>query len=170
MSGYGHLLRPTLPLGLLGIGLAVKKFRQPAWRTLLIAVAAAPAGAALVRLGITRALFMVVPMALLTALALDAVLGWLRRRIHIPVKALSAGAFLLLAAGNIFMFADALAKGPLWSRNYSLAGMQYGARQVFGEIKQMLEKQPDLHILLSPSWANGTDVIARFFFPDPLAL
>ena len=63
MSGYGHLLRPTLPFGLFGIGLAVKNFRQPAWRTLLIAVAAAPAGAALVRLGITRALFMVVPMA-----------------------------------------------------------------------------------------------------------
>lgn len=168
MLGYGHLLRPALPLGLLGIGLAVKNFRQPAWRTLLVAVAAAPAGAALVRLGITRALFMVVPIALLTALAMDTVLGWLHYRTHIPVKALSAGAFFLLAAGNLFMFADALTKGPLWSRNYSLAGMQYGARQVFGEIKQMLEKQPDYHILLSPSWANGTDVIARFFFPDPL--
>lgn len=168
MAGYGHLLRPTLPLGLLGVGLAVKNFRNPAYRTLLAAAAAAPAGAALVRLGITRALFMVVPMALLTALAADAVLAWLHRRSCLSMKALSAAVFLLLAGGNIFLLGDALINGPLWSHNYGLAGMQYGARQVFAEIEDILEQEPRRKIVLSPSWANGTDVTARFFFSDPL--
>jgi hypothetical protein len=168
MHGYGHLLRYTLPLGLMGIGLALKNFRQPAYRVLLAAVLAAPSGAALVRLGITRALFMVVPMAILTALAAAEVLDWIHRRSRFSKKALAAGAFSLLAAGSITMLYDALANGPLWSRNYSLAGMQYGARQIFGEIARYHEQDPGAHIVLSPSWANGTDVTARFFFDDPL--
>jgi 4-amino-4-deoxy-L-arabinose transferase-like glycosyltransferase len=168
MSGYGHLLRPTLPLGLLGIGLALKNSRNPAYRALLATVIAAPAGAAFVHLGITRALFMVIPMALLTALATDSILEWLRRHSHISSKSLAAGTFLLLAGGNIYMLADALSNGPLWSRDFGLAGMQYGARQVFGEMEQILEQRPETKIVLSPSWANGTDVIARFFFSDPL--
>jgi len=66
------------------------------------------------------------------------------------------------------MLADALSNGPLWSRDFGLAGMQYGARQVFGEMEQILEQRPETKIVLSPSCANGTDVIARFFFSDPL--
>lgn len=168
MLNYGHLLRPSLPLGLLGIGLAFRFIGRPAYRTMLIAVLAAPAGAAMVRLGVTRALTMVIPMAILTALAISALLEWVHRRWNLSSRLLSVGVFLVLSAVNIFMLRDSLVNGPFWYRDYGLTGMQYGARQVFGEIAHYLEASPNTHIVLSPSWANGTDVIARFFFPDPL--
>lgn len=168
MLGYGHLLRPTLPLGLLGVGLAIKNFRSPAYRVLLFAVLAVPAGAALVRLGITRTLMMVIPMAILTAIGTAVALDWIQQRSRVSPKLLALAAFLLLAGTNFYMLGDALVNGPLWYRNYSLGGMQYGAQEIFGEVKHYLEQHPKTHIVLSPSWANGTDVIARFFFPDPL--
>jgi len=46
--------------------------------------------------------------------------------------------------------------------------MQYGARQVFPAAQAYLEAHTDTRIILSPSWANGTDEVARFFLPDPL--
>jgi hypothetical protein len=41
--------------------------------------------------------------------------------------------------------------------------MQYGARQVFGAIEEVIADSPGTEIRLSPSWANGTDILARFF-------
>jgi hypothetical protein len=167
MLGYGHLLRQTLPLGLLGLGVALRRVRISAYRTLLIAVLAAPAGAALVRLGLTRVLVMVIPMAILTALGTVALLDWLHHRVpKISRTLLSLVVFAVLAGVNLYMLRDALVNGPLWYRDYGLTGMQYGARQVFGEIADYLEKAPDTRIILSPSWSNGTDVVARFF-ADP---
>ncbi len=168
MLGYGHLLRPTLPLGFFGIALALRRFRNPAYRVLLIAVLAAPTGAALVHLGITRALVMVIPLALLTALGAEYLIAWVPPRWRLTRALLPLVVFAILAGGNLYMLRDALVNGPLWFRDFGLTGLQYGARQVFGEIKNYLNEHPGTHIILSPSWANGTDVIARFFFEDPL--
>jgi hypothetical protein len=169
MLGYGHLLRQTLPLGLLGIGMAVFSARRsPAYRTILIAVLSVPTGAALVQIGATRLLSMVIPMAILTALALAAILEWLNRKFHFSRAGLALIVFVPLAVFNIYMLRDALVNGPLWFNDYGLGGMQYGGRQLFGEIKTYLREHPDAHLIVSPSWANGTDVIARFFFNDPL--
>jgi hypothetical protein len=168
MDGYGHLLRPTLPLGLMGIGLALWKIRQPEYRVLLIAVLAAPAGAAVVRLGITRALVMVIPMAVLTALAASTILDWLRLKKKVSPILTSSLVFLLLIGANLFMLNDALRNAPLWNRSYGLSGMQYGAQQLFTAVQEVLDEKPDTQMVISPSWANGTDVTARFFFNDPL--
>lgn len=168
MLNYGHLLRQTLPLGLAGVGLALYRLRSSPYRTLLIAVLAAPTGAALVKVGITRVLIMVVPMALLTALAASEIMEWLHRRKNFSHQWMSLIVFILLAGGSLYMLRDALVNGPYWYSDYGLTGQQYGARQVFGEIKTMLREPPEEHIILSPSWANGTDVVARFFFPDPI--
>ncbi len=168
LLGYGHLLRQTLPLGFLGIALALRRFRNPAYRVLLIAVLAAPTGAALVRLGITRALVMVIPLAVLTALGAEFLIDWMQRRWQSLRAFLPLAVFLILAGGNLYMLRDALVNGPLWFSDYGLTGLQYGAQQVFGEIRQYLKDRPYTHLILSPSWANGTDVIARFFFDDPL--
>lgn len=168
MRGYGHLLRQTAPLGLLGVALALWRVRSPSYRALLVAVLAAPTGAALVRLGITRVLVMVVPMAILTALGAQYLLDWARQRWKNLGALLPPVVFLLLAGGSLFMLRDALANGPLWYRDYGLTGLQYGARQVFAEIRDYLDERPGTHVILSPSWSNGTDVVARFFFEDPL--
>jgi hypothetical protein len=78
--------------------------------------------------------------------------------------------FLALAGGNIYMLADALKNGPLWFRQYSLDGMQYGARQIFPAVTEYLEKYPNRKVVLSPSWGNGTDVVARFMLGDPIPI
>ncbi len=167
MDGYGHLLWISLPFVALGLAIALRRFRQGEYRVLLAALLAAPSGAALAELGITRALFMVVPAALLAALGLEAGLDWLPARFKPRPALFEASFFLLLAGFNLFLLGDALANGPTWSTNYGLQGMQYGARQVFGEALRYKQQHPQARIILSPTWANGTDVLARFLWPDP---
>ncbi|TLN05736.1 hypothetical protein FDZ74_13360, partial [bacterium] len=75
MKGYAHLWRPSIPFLALGLGLTLWRIRRPEYRALLIALLAAPAGAALVGIGITRALFMGIPAAVITALGLSAALA-----------------------------------------------------------------------------------------------
>lgn len=80
---------------------------------------------------------------------------------------LALAIFLSLAGVNIFMVSDALRNGPLWYRDYGMGGMQYGAFQMFDIVAEYQKEHPDTKIIFSPSWANGTDVIARFFMDDP---
>lgn len=167
MKGYGHILPYTLPIFLTGLIICMRKFRQSACRVLLFALLAAPAGAALVELGITRALFMVIPVALITALGLHTFFTWLEH-FRVPRLALALPVFTILAAINGYMLWDALKNGPIWYQDYGLGGMQYGASQVFGEAKAYLEQNPESQVIISPIWTNGTNEVARFFFPDPV--
>lgn len=70
-----------------------------------------------------------------------------------------------LALANIFMLRDALVNGPTWYQDYTLAGMQYGARQLFGAVKDYIAQHPDAQLIVSPSWTNGADAVAEFFLP-----
>ncbi|MHC1740229.1 MAG: ArnT family glycosyltransferase [Anaerolineaceae bacterium] len=166
MKGYGQLIWWSLPFVALGLILTCMRLRKPEYRLLLISVLAAPSGAALASVGITRALFMVIPTALLTAIGLDQIITWLTK---IKVKpAVSAGVCLALLIGvNGYMVYDALKNGPTWYSDYGLAGMQYGAPQLFGEVKEYLKENPQTKMVVSSVWANGTDVLARYFFKDP---
>ena len=169
MGGYGHLLRATLPFMFLGLVLAMRWVRQSSYRTVLIAFLVAPTGAAVVEVGITRLLVFVVPAMLLITLGISQAGLWLER-LRLPRWALSLILFLLLGLASFSMTRDALTNGPLWSQDYGLHGMQYGAREVFGAIQDHLDEFPDDEVILSPSWANGTDVVARFFLPDPMPI
>lgn len=51
-----------------------------------------------------------------------------------------------------------------------MGGMQYGARQVFAAAEDYLQDQPETKIMLSPTWANGTDILARYFLGDSLPI
>ncbi len=167
MKGYGHLLYWTLPLFLLGLGIALRWFKNPRYRVLVLSLLAAPTGSALAGAAVTRSLFLVIPAVVLTTIGLDQVLRWVEKA-KIRRGIIVCLSFIGLLVGNGLMLRDALVNGPLWYTNYSLGGQQYGARQVFGEIRHMLNENPDIKVYLSPSWANGTDVLARFFFDDPL--
>lgn len=169
MKDYGHILPYALPFFTIGLVICLCRFRQSRFRGLLFAVLAAPAGAALVEIGITRALFMVIPAALITALGLNYLLN-LIQKIHLPSLAVSLPVFALLAGVNVTMLVDALLHGPTWFQNYTLGGMQYGAPQLFGEIKRQLIDDPGKKLVVSPNWSNGTDVVARFFLSDPLPI
>ena len=168
MKGYGHLLRFTLPFLLVGLGAALWKIRSAPHRALLLVLLAAPSGAALVALGITRALVMVIPAALLSGLGLCLLLQWVEKRWRIPRTALAVLTFALLAGVNVYMLRDALVNGPLWFRDYGLGGMQYGAKQLTEAIDEYQNQNPGARLMVSPSWANGTDTILRFFYPEDL--
>lgn len=174
MKGYSFLWLPALPFVIFGFGLALARNRNPAYRVVLAAFLAVPAGAALVGLGITRLLFMVIPAALLGGIGFSAALEWLVLRLRQPklrervFLGLSLMVFIAMGAAGSFMAHDALVNGPTWFDDYGLAGMQYGGDSLFSAVRSYLDENPQARILLSPSWANGTDVIARFFFDDPL--
>jgi hypothetical protein len=87
-----------------------------------------------------------------------------------PISSRAVGIlmFLILAGANIYMLEDALVNGPTWFQQYDIGGMQYGAIPLFREVKQYVNEYPNLRLMVSPDWANGADVVARFFLPDPL--
>jgi len=74
--------------------------------------------------------------------------------------------FAALAGVSGWMLWDALTRGPLWFSDYGLGGMQYGARQLFPAVASYRAEHPDATLIVSPNWANGTDVLARFFLAD----
>jgi len=188
MNGYGHLLVFTLPLTVLGLFVALKHIRQSMYRVVLAGLISVPFGSALVGVGITRLLGLIFPLTLLAAVGLSHILTRLDNEqrvaaIHprlrgvqrvfrwsLPRPILSIVVFTILSLGSIFLTYDALSAGSTWSDEYGIGGMQYGAEQVFGEIEEYMQSAPNTQIILSPTWANGTDVIARFFLPDPLPI
>ena len=167
MKGYGNLAWISAPFLAVGLWTSIRNFKQSPYRILLAALFFAPSGSALVGLGITRSLSLVVPAAILSGLGLSYTLEYFKKRWPKTRIVLAAFLFSLLAIFNVYMTVDALWNGPLWFQNYSLGGMQYGAKQIFSEIKTYKKEHPGTPVTLSPSWANGTDTIARFFFDDP---
>ncbi|MEI7772272.1 MAG: antitoxin family protein [Chloroflexales bacterium] len=162
MLGMGHLPLAMLPFILVGLGVCLTKLRSPTHRVVLVAVLAAPFSSALVAVSITRVLAMVVPAAILFALGLDRCYSWAAGRLR---YGLAAGAVALaLSASSLLMLRTALVDGPTWFTNYALDGMQYGAQQLFGEaIPDLLARDPDTQLLVSPTWANNPNAYIEFF-------
>jgi hypothetical protein len=165
MKGYGHIRTEVLPLVLLGVGLCLWRIRSSPHRVVLLAALATPVGAALVGIGITRVLAFVVPASILAGLGLEVLLSWVTRRISYDLVA--AAVFLVLLVTGFSVLRQVLVEGPLWFHDYGLYGMQYGAKQLFEEtIPQYLERDPNVRVMVSPTWANGTDRFVRFFLPS----
>lgn len=184
MDSYGHISWAALPFIFLGLVHVLRRVRSSPYRMILIALLAAPAGGVLVGIGITRVLSMVIPAAILATLGIEQALLWLERpsdlfkalrirgwesfSFRLPPGLLAGGTLLALALLNFNLLREAMTNGPLWHQDYSLGGMQYGASQVYGEVRRLLKAQPDTHIILSPVWTNGADIVARYFLGDPL--
>jgi len=165
MDAFGHLLLAFFPLLLLGLLLAARRWREPGTRSVLLALLVIPTAGIPAGVGITRVLSLTVPAALLTGFGL----GWLIDRLPATWsrgRTFPLALFVLLAGLQLGLLADALQRGPYYSRDYGMHGMQWGAAQVFGRIETLLEADPDQQIMLSPTWANGVDVLLRFFLPD----
>lgn len=169
MKGLGHLPWFFLPFFLLGMWHCLKKWKQPAYRLALIALLVGPLGAALANIAITRVLVMMVPFSLMILVGFDQSLSWLSERI--PFKNLPSyiSAFAITAF-SVWMSWYAIVKGPLWYPEYGLYGMQWGGQQLSQKITDFKQDNPGEKLKLSPSWANNTDIIMRFFLGDPLPL
>ena len=110
---------------------------------------------------------MVVPLALLTALGVNETLVWLSAKMKAQSLP-SLGLALALTAAAGWMTRDAIVNGPTWYSDYSLYGMQWGGQQLSAKILEFKQAQPQAQLTLSPTWANNTDVIMRYFLGDPL--
>lgn len=173
MKGYGHLWRPAFPLIMIGLFYTFKNLRKSQYRILLTALLAAPSGAAVAEMSITRALFMVIPASLLAAIGVWKSAEWLGRQAWFAsfnrFSSIFYGlVFLVLSFFNFYILQDALRNGPVWFTEYGLFGLQYSPKVVFTAVKDTLAQKPDTRLTLSPNWANGTDTLARYFFDDPL--
>lgn len=168
-SGSGHIHVSMLPFWVLGIGIILKNIARPSYRAILLTFLVAPTGAALAQVSITRVLVMVIPGALAITLGISFLLEWLEQRLRTD-ETLSLATFACLSVASFWMLRVALVAGPTWFQDYGLYGMQYGARQLFAYVQAYLEAEPEAQLILSPSWANSTDVLARFFLPEPLPL
>jgi hypothetical protein len=133
---------------------------------MIIALLAAPLGGAIVAIGITRVLILVVPAALLAAIGLEAVLGLVTRRVR--YEAVAIGAFVVLAAANVWLLQSALNDGPRWYRDYGLYGMQFGGRQIAAAAHETWEEDDATRVLISSSWTNGGEAVFHFLLDqDP---
>jgi hypothetical protein len=168
MKGYGFLLTPMLVFFAAGLWAALRNIRSSAHRAVLAAYLAVPTGAALVEHGVTRELCMVIPATLLIFLGLFEAIRLVQQNWPVLRSAAAPLLFVMFAGYNVFMLNDALTNGPLWYRDYGLSGLQYGSNQLFPAVDAYLTDHPDERLIVSPSWANGTNTIARFYYPgDP---
>lgn len=172
MKGYGHLLWVTFPFLVIGLVLTLRRVREPAHRALLLILLASPLTVVLVGVGITRVIQCTIPMVLLMGMGLSATLegleeiaSRLKNLPRLPSGSLAVGAFTILAAINGFLLFDSLTNGPSW---FNPMDLQYGGRQFFGAALAYMERAPQTQMIISPVWANGADIIARFFIPDTL--
>lgn len=164
MKGYGHILWITFPFWAIGLVRCIRRFKDPAHRTLIFATLAAPSGAAIVDWGITRGLVFIIPATLMTAFGVEAALEWLQgKRPKLKASLLYICVFTILAAFCFYMLGDALTNGPTWYTDYGLEGMQYGGKQVFTRAAEIAGEQPETTVLVSSTWANGSDVLLRYF-------
>jgi hypothetical protein len=59
-----------------------------------------------------------------------------------------------------------LKNGATWYKENGLYWMQYGAPEVFKEINAFVVNSPEIRVIASPYWANGTSMLARYFMDD----
>lgn len=176
--GRGHIALWMLPLFLVGLAAAVRGWRSPPHRLVLLAILAAPVGAATAQIGITRVMAFLVPAAILVTLGLEAAIGWIGRRLAaLPAlarrpgvdvggasTAVAALCFVGLAGANVELLATALRTGPRWYDDYGLYGMQWGASQLFDDvIPSLLRSDPRVKVMVTSDWANAADRFAYFF-------
>lgn len=96
--------------------------------------------------------------------------GWIRARFSgwkFSQALLALVAFGILSAANIHLLTDALKNGAFWWTNYSMSGMQYGAFQIYPIIEDYHQQEPETRFIFSPNWANGANVLNRFFLGVP---
>jgi hypothetical protein len=166
MKGYGFLPLIELPLFVIGVILCLRYFKESKYRAVLAALLAAPVGATVTDPAIIRELSFVIPATIVSVLGLE----WLCTRIKSArvVVATHFALFVILSALSLSLLQDALANGPTWFSDYTLYGMQWGAKQVFRDtVPRLIQDNPNAPIFVSDTWANGTGVFVYFFALNP---
>ncbi|MEN6435480.1 MAG: hypothetical protein ABFD58_06650 [Anaerolineaceae bacterium] len=163
MQGYAHLTWWMLPFVLVGLGIAIRFIRKAEMRILLIALLAAPTGAAMIGLTVHRALAIMVPIVLLAFIPFQYIYSWLCKKRNIREGMVSFFLAVAFTTGAIIMTVDAIRNGPTWFDNYGISGMQYGAQQVYQAAEKYQAMYPDKTIFITPNWTFQSEVVREFF-------
>ena len=165
IPGSGHLPLAVAPFLAAGVVLCLRRPGSPPHRTVLVAALAVPFAPAVAGIMVTRVLGMVVPATLFTVLGADLAWRWVRPRLpgRLPRRALAAATAALLVGANLVLARTCVEEGPRWYDDYGLYGLQWGAPEVFGAIREELRARPGDRILLSHGWTNNPDAFLRFF-------
>ncbi len=162
MQGMGQIATWMLPFFITGLVIAALRIRESSYRTVILMALAVPAGAATLEITITRVLPFIVPATMLVILGLD----WLRERFlqKMPLALASAALLAFFGVSGAWTLHTALTQGPLWTDDYGLYGLQFGAKQVFADaLPEYLAQAPNARVYVSSTWANGADNFLRFF-------
>lgn len=159
MSGW--MILPFL----VGATAVISLIFRPLNQVLLVSFFAGATPVIFVESHIQRIFYIVAPCCYIMAIGIDLVLRWAGR--VIPYWILPG----VIAAGftwqGVVMLKEAVVDAPTWYPIYGLGGMQWGARQVFGEaIPRFLRENPEAIIVPSGNWANGADIFPAFFLSD----
>lgn len=164
MKGYGHILLPFLPIYLLGLFILFRNIRRPEFRVIWIIMLASPLAGAIGEEGITSVLVFLIPATIAISLGLQRMIEALDNIWDLDSSALSL--FALMIVFHISMTGDALINGPTWPDDYGLTGFEYGAKQVFTNAEELVNRPDVERVYISPTWAKGTDILWRFFITD----
>ncbi len=161
IPGQAQLFGWAFPFFLLGVWVIARHIKSPTHRAVLLAALAAPAGAATLEIGAARVMTFVPVAILLIALGVDWLIARLPRLQTPRIEGLTAA---LTGVGGLALVALTFQSAPLWFSDYGLYGMQYGAKQIFVDvIPALLKANPETVVLVSSTWANGTDRYREFF-------
>ncbi len=163
MKGMGHLPVWLVPFLVIGLVTCLRRWRSPPHRVALISPIGVPFSAAAASIGIMRVLAIVVPFTLFVCLGLEEVFAAVRRR----RRELALATAAVLGGWSVFVLWSALVAGPTWYSDYGLYGMQYGARQLFGAVRERLLASPDVTIVVSPTWSNYPETFLGYFLTEP---
>jgi Dolichyl-phosphate-mannose-protein mannosyltransferase len=163
LKGYGHIQPLFFIPFLIGLLIAIKNITLSHYRLLLITLLVSPITSALIEIMVGRIITYFVPAAILIVIGLEAIKNLVVRLVKVE-RVLAFGCFISCSIMSLRMFQDAINNGPTWFSEYTLYGMQWGAKELFEkEIPEYLSTNPNVRLYLSPDWANGTDVFLSFF-------
>ena len=163
MDGKAFLPPVFAPLIGLGILACLWSFpRSALHRAVLLSPLGVPFSGAAASLQILRLMAIVVPATLLAAVGIDLVWRGLAR-LKVPWAPVGIAVGAVLVFENVRLTREALVDGPTWSKDYGLYGMQWGAPQVFGAIREEMRRDPKATFLLSSTWSNNPQEFIPFF-------
>ncbi len=166
MRGYGNISIWSAPFAFLGLIYLLRRVKEGAPRALLLALLTSPLGGVVAGVGITRVLAFTAPVAVITSIGFAEFGEWLARKIRYSV--LAPVSFAVLTLLSFLMLRDAVERGPTWYSDYGMGGLQYGAKEIAEAVREIQETQPGRPIFISPTWANGTDLVMTLLLPPGL--
>jgi hypothetical protein len=159
VANHAHFPLFLAPFLLVGLLLTLGRLRRPEYRLIFLCSLLIPIPAALSDPTISRLLMLLVPFSLWSLLGFE----WILTRIRAPLL-VPLACWIALSANGVGICLDSVRNGKFWFNDYSLYGLQFGAKELFGEnIPQYLLKNPDRTLTVSPHWANDPSPLVPFF-------